>query len=72
LEVLDAQRSLFNAEIEDATTASEHARSLIQLYKALGAGWPVPKKDKDKDKGAASSAPPPEPTPAAPEPKTPG
>ncbi len=46
LEVLDAQRSLFNAEIDDATTTSEHARSLIQLYKALGAGWPVPKKDK--------------------------
>jgi len=43
LEVLDAQRSLFNAEIDDATTASEHARSLILLYKALGAGWPVPK-----------------------------
>ncbi|HEY3255871.1 MAG TPA: efflux transporter outer membrane subunit [Polyangiaceae bacterium] len=42
LEVLDAQRSLFNAQIDDATTASEHARSLIQLYKALGAGWPVP------------------------------
>ncbi|HKO47167.1 MAG TPA: efflux transporter outer membrane subunit [Polyangiaceae bacterium] len=42
LEVLDAQRSLFSAEIDDATTTSEHARSLIQLYKALGAGWPVP------------------------------
>jgi len=57
LEVLDAQRSLFNAEIDDATTASEHARSLIQLYKALGAGWPVPKKDKAAEK---NSAPPPE------------
>ncbi|MEI9947524.1 MAG: TolC family protein [Pseudomonadota bacterium] len=43
LEVLDAQRSQFNAQIDDATTASEHTRSLIQLYKALGAGWPVPK-----------------------------
>jgi multidrug efflux system outer membrane protein len=48
LEVLDAQRSLFNAQIDDATTASEHTRSLIQLYKALGAGWPVPKKDENK------------------------
>jgi len=48
LEVLDAQRSLFNAQIDDATTASEHTRSLIQLYKALGAGWPVPQKDKNE------------------------
>lgn len=48
LEVLDAQRSFFNAQIDDATTASEHTRSLIQLYKALGAGWPVPQKDKNK------------------------
>jgi len=47
LEVLDAQRSLFSAEIDDATTASEHARSLVQLYKALGAGWPVPVKKPD-------------------------
>lgn len=54
LEVLDAQRSLFNAQIDDATTASEHTRSLIQLYKALGAGWPVPKPDKNQ------TAPPPE------------
>jgi len=43
LPVLDAQRSLFNAEIDEAMTASEHTRSLIQLYKALGGGWPVPK-----------------------------
>ncbi|HET7546099.1 MAG TPA: efflux transporter outer membrane subunit, partial [Polyangiaceae bacterium] len=59
LEVLDAQRSLFNAEIEDATTTSEHARSLIQLYKALGAGWPVP-----KDKSASGKEPAPAPAPA--------
>jgi len=52
LPVLDAQRSLFNAEIDEATTASEHSRSLVQLYKALGGGWPVP-----KDKAASAAAP---------------
>ncbi len=52
LEVLDAQRSLFNAQMDDATTASEHTRSLILLYKALGAGWPVP-----QQKNAAAPEP---------------
>jgi len=64
LEVLDAQRSLFNAQIDDATTASEHTRSLIQLYKALGAGWPVP-----STKAAASATPAATPAPAK---KSPG
>jgi len=64
LEVLDAQRSFFNAQIDDATTASEHTRSLIQLYKALGAGWPVPQKGK-----AEPTSQPAPPSPAA---KTPG
>jgi len=58
LEVLDAQRSLFNAEIDDATIASEHARSLVQLYKALGAGWPVPKPKNASGSAAAPSAAP--------------
>ncbi|HEY3496338.1 MAG TPA: efflux transporter outer membrane subunit [Polyangiaceae bacterium] len=43
LPVLDAQRSLFTAEIDEATTATEHTKSLIRLYKALGGGWPAPK-----------------------------
>jgi multidrug efflux system outer membrane protein len=41
LEVLDAQRSLFNAEIDETTSISEHVTSLIRLYKALGGGWPT-------------------------------
>lgn len=41
LEVLDAQRSLFSAQIDEATSVSEHSRALIQLYKALGGGWPA-------------------------------
>ncbi|HEY0467480.1 MAG TPA: TolC family protein, partial [Polyangiaceae bacterium] len=57
LEVLDAQRSQFNAQIDDATTASEHTRSLIQLYKALGAGWPVPKGKTAPAAGSDSASP---------------
>jgi multidrug efflux system outer membrane protein len=41
LEVLDAQRSLFTAEIDEVSSTSDHVTSLIRLYKALGGGWPV-------------------------------
>jgi multidrug efflux system outer membrane protein len=40
LEVLDAQRSLFDAEIDEVSTFSQQVTSLIRLYKALGGGWP--------------------------------
>ncbi|HEX6767414.1 MAG TPA: efflux transporter outer membrane subunit [Polyangiaceae bacterium] len=43
LEVLDSQRSLFDAEISEIQAVAEHTRSLIRLYKALGGGWPMPK-----------------------------
>jgi multidrug efflux system outer membrane protein len=55
LEVLDAQRSLFDAQIDEATSVSEHARALIQLYKALGGGWPT-KTGPDKATSAPKSA----------------
>ena len=41
LEVLDAQRSLFGAELDEAETIGSHLVSLVQLYKALGGGWPA-------------------------------
>jgi len=41
LEVLDAQRSQFSAELDEVQTISAQLISLIQLYKALGGGWPV-------------------------------
>lgn len=41
LEVLDAQRNLFNAEIDEVETISEQVVSLVDLYKALGGGWPA-------------------------------
>jgi multidrug efflux system outer membrane protein len=53
LEVLDAQRSLFEAEIDETQTIGAHLVSLVRLYKALGGGW-WPN---------APEAPPPPPTP---------
>jgi len=45
LEVLDAQRSLFGAELDEASTVGSHLVSLVQLYKALGGGWPSAPED---------------------------
>jgi len=39
LEVLDAQRSLYSAELTLAQARGDEYRSLVQLYKALGGGW---------------------------------
>ena len=52
LEVLDAQRSLFAAEIDEASTIRTHVVSLVQLYKALGGGWT----QAEADSAAAAAA----------------
>lgn len=39
LQVLDSQRSLFQAELQYARVRLAELRSAIQLYKALGGGW---------------------------------
>lgn len=39
IEVLDAERSLFNAELLYTTVHGDVYRSLIGLYKAMGGGW---------------------------------
>jgi len=39
LDVLDSQRSLFNAELTLAQARNSEYQSLVQLYKALGGGW---------------------------------
>jgi len=39
LEVLDGQRSLFEAEITLAAARGDEYQSLVQLYKSLGGGW---------------------------------
>jgi len=41
IEVLDAERSLFNAELEYAQLQGVLFASLINLYKAMGGGWVV-------------------------------
>lgn len=39
IEVLDAERSLFNAQLQLAQTQGQQYFALINLYKALGGGW---------------------------------
>jgi multidrug efflux system outer membrane protein len=39
LEVLDANRTLFNAELDNAQTKATLFRSFVNLYKAMGGGW---------------------------------
>jgi multidrug efflux system outer membrane protein len=39
LEVLDGQRSLFEAELILAAARGDEYQSLVQLYRALGGGW---------------------------------
>jgi multidrug efflux system outer membrane protein len=41
LDVLDAQRSLFAAELSLAQTQRQQLAAAVQLYKALGGGWPA-------------------------------
>jgi multidrug efflux system outer membrane protein len=39
LEVLDSNRSLFDAELNYAQTKATLFRSFVNLYKAMGGGW---------------------------------
>jgi multidrug efflux system outer membrane protein len=41
IEVLDAERSLFNAQLSYAQTQDLLHRALVSLYKAMGGGWVV-------------------------------
>jgi outer membrane protein, multidrug efflux system len=42
LEVLDAQRSLFEAELDAVISIRDQLVALVRLYKALGGGWTAP------------------------------
>ncbi len=42
LEVLDTERSLFNAELEATAAKSRQITAYVYLYKALGGGWITP------------------------------
>lgn len=39
IEVLDAQRTLSQAELQLAQSTTTVSTNLVQLYKALGGGW---------------------------------
>jgi outer membrane protein, multidrug efflux system len=39
LEVLDAERSLFNAELQYTQTQGEVFNALVNIYKSMGGGW---------------------------------
>ena len=39
LDVLDAERQLFSAQIDLAATTRDQLKAVVQLYKALGGGW---------------------------------
>ena len=39
LEVLETERSMFNAELEASASRRNHLSSYVYLYKALGGGW---------------------------------
>ena len=41
IEVLDAERSLFNAELSYTQTRGAEYQALVNLYKAMGGGWVV-------------------------------
>lgn len=49
LDVLDAQRSLFTAELDEVATISDQYQTLIRLYKALGGGWPATPAEPETD-----------------------
>ena len=57
LEVLDAQRSLFGAELDEAQTVGSHLVSLVRLYKALGGGWPQAPEAAGQATASSSSTP---------------
>ena len=44
LEVLDTERSLFNAELTESQTLRLYINAIIELYKSLGGGW-MPEND---------------------------
>jgi multidrug efflux system outer membrane protein len=39
LEVLDAERSLFNVELLHTTGQNTLFRSVVNIYKSMGGGW---------------------------------
>lgn len=57
LEVLDAQRSLFSAELEESQAIGNNLVSLVRLYKSLGGGWTTPEAQKAQSDEATPAKP---------------
>jgi multidrug efflux system outer membrane protein len=57
LDVLDAQRSLLDAELNEAESIRDQFVALIQLYKALGGGWPATVESKPPGAAPADAPP---------------
>jgi multidrug efflux system outer membrane protein len=62
IEVLDAERSLFNAQLVYAQTQGTELSSFVSLYKAMGGGWVV----KAEELTQPQAQPPQPPAPAQP------
>ena len=56
IEVLDAERSLFNAELEYTRTQGVLFLSFVNLYKSMGGGWVVTAEGLTSDMTQASSS----------------
>ena len=55
LEVLDAERQFFDAEIELARAKLDQLRAYVELYRALGGGWSEEELRRVIDAAAAAS-----------------
>jgi multidrug efflux system outer membrane protein len=56
LEVLDSERTLFNAELLASSTYRLQLISYVQLYKSLGGGWITPEERQAEEDAAETSA----------------
>ncbi|WP_321903003.1 efflux transporter outer membrane subunit [Paraburkholderia tropica] len=56
LEVLDAERSLFSAQLQQSSLQDQQLAQIVSLYKALGYGWTPPAAEKGVD-GTTKAAP---------------
>jgi multidrug efflux system outer membrane protein len=53
LEVLDSERTYFNAELLQSNTYRTRLINYIQLYKSLGGGWITPEEKQAEEEAAA-------------------
>jgi outer membrane protein, multidrug efflux system len=58
IEVLDAERSLFNAELSQTQTQQAVLTSYVSLYKAMGGGWVVDAEKMTTQQSSRGDAPP--------------